>query len=46
MKQKITKSERKFIRDEKSRIRREFLNPQEQEEKIKDLFSKFKKGKK
>jgi len=39
------KSIRKFIRKEKSRIRRQVLDIKEQEEQIKQLYEKFLKNK-
>ena len=41
MKKKFPKSLRKYIREEKARIRREFLNLNEQEEKIKKFLESF-----
>jgi hypothetical protein len=38
-------SVRKYIRKEKSRIRREFLDVEEQEKRIKELISGFKNPK-
>lgn len=43
MNKKLPKSLKKYIRGEKARIRREFLNSKEREEKIKNLLEKFKK---
>ena len=40
-KKKKPKSIRKHIRKEKARIRREVLEPKEQEEKIKELYQKL-----
>ena len=42
-KKKLPRSVRKYIRKEKSRLRREFLDPQERESKIKELYNRFKK---
>jgi len=44
MKKKPPKSLRKYIRKEKSRIRREILDIQEQERLIKELIKKFHKN--
>ena len=44
MKKKLSRSIRKYIRKEKSRLRREFLDPQERENKIKELYSRFQKS--
>jgi len=41
MKKKLPKSIRKFIRLEKARIRRQFLDLKEQEELINNLYQKF-----
>jgi len=41
MKKKLPKSIRKFIRQEKSRIRRGVLNFKEQEDKINQLYQRF-----
>lgn len=41
MKKKLPKSLRKFIRREKSRIRREVLDTKKQEELIRELHQKF-----
>ena len=41
-KKRMPKSLRKFIRKEKARIRREFLDIEEQEELIKQLYKKVK----
>ena len=38
---RLPKSLRKFIRQEKARIRREVLDMKEQEEKIKELYQKL-----
>ena len=38
---KLKKSDRKFIRREKSRIRREFLSFKKQEEMISELYKKM-----
>ena len=38
MKKRIPKSLRKFIRREKARIRRQFLDTKKQEEAIKELY--------
>ena len=38
---RLPRSIRKFIRREKSRIRREILDLRTQEEKIKELYEKF-----
>ena len=43
MKKKLPKSSRKFIRREKSRIRREVLDLKEQEKLIEELYLKFAK---
>lgn len=44
VKRELPKSLRKHIREEKSRIRREILNTQEQQEKIKKLLDRFYKN--
>ncbi len=44
-KKRMPKSTRKFIRREKARIRREFLDIKEQEDKIKQIYQKFPKTK-
>jgi len=41
MKKRLPKSVRKFIRKEKSRIRREVLDLKEQKKLIKALYQKF-----
>jgi len=41
MKKKLPKSLRKYIRREKSRIRREVLDLKEQEKLINELYKKF-----
>ncbi len=41
---RLPKSIRKYIRKEKARIRREFFTLKEQEEKIKELYSRFEKS--
>jgi len=41
--QRLAKSARKFIRQEKARIRREILGSKKQEELIKQLYKKFDK---
>lgn len=41
MKTKIPKSIRKYIRKEKSRIRREIIDLEEQNKKIQELIKKF-----
>jgi predicted transcriptional regulator len=43
---KMPNSVRKYIRGEKARIRREFLNIKEQREKINKLYQDTSKGKK
>ena len=43
---RLSKSVRKFIRQEKARIRREVLNFEEQEKLIKELYERFLKQKK
>ncbi|MCD6429478.1 hypothetical protein J7L09_02155 [bacterium] len=45
-KKKLPKSIRKFIRQEKARIRREVLNFEEQEKLIKELYERFLKQEK
>jgi len=42
---RLSKSVRKFIRQEKARIRREVLNFEEQEKLIKELYERFLKQK-
>jgi hypothetical protein len=42
---KLPKSLRKFIRQEKARIRREVLDIKEQEKQIQKLYEKFLKSK-
>jgi hypothetical protein len=44
MKQKISKSLKKFVRNEKARIRRKILEPKKQEEEITNLYKKFVKN--
>lgn len=41
VKSTLKKSDRKFIRLEKARIRREFLDPKKQEELIGQIYKKF-----
>ena len=41
MKNKVSKSLRKFIRREKARIRREVLDTKKQQELIRELHQKF-----
>jgi len=41
MKRKIPRSLRKFIRREKARIRRQILDPEKQEELIKEIYNKL-----
>lgn len=41
MKKKLSKSVKKYIRREKARIRREFLDTKKQEELIQELYQKF-----
>jgi len=41
MKRKLPKSLRKYIRQEKARIRREVLDIKEQEKLIQELYQKF-----
>lgn len=41
MKKKLTKSAKKFIREEKARIRRETLGEKQKEKLIKNLYEKF-----
>ncbi|MGB9743415.1 MAG: hypothetical protein ACPLW9_01740 [Minisyncoccales bacterium] len=41
MKKKLPKSIRKYIRQEKARIRREVLDLAKQEEMIKQLYTRF-----
>ena len=43
MEKKLPKSIRKYIRQEKARIRREVLGFKEQDEKIQTLVSKYRK---
>jgi len=43
-KKRLTKSTRKFIRQEKARIRREVLGSKKQEELIQQLYKKFDKN--
>ncbi|MDP3785302.1 MAG: hypothetical protein Q8R12_04535 [bacterium] len=43
-KKRLPKSLRKFLRKEKARIRRQFLDSKIQEEKIKELLQKIKSG--
>jgi hypothetical protein len=45
MLKKMTKSTRKFIRTEKARIRRQFLDVKKQEEMIAELYKKLSGGK-
>jgi len=40
MKRRFSSGLRKFIRQEKARIRREVLNPEEQKKLIKELYQK------
>ncbi|MBU1131028.1 hypothetical protein KJ840_02750 [Patescibacteria group bacterium] len=40
-KSKLPKSVRKYIRREKAKIRRAFSNPEEVEQKLKELSAKF-----
>lgn len=40
-KKRLPQSIRKHIRQEKARIRREFLDPKEQEKQINNLYQKF-----
>jgi len=42
MKNNLPKSVRKYLRKEKARIRREFLDKKEQEKEIKKLYEKVK----
>lgn len=44
-KKRMPKSIRKFIRREKARIRGQFLDIKEQEDKIKQIYQKFSKTK-
>jgi len=41
MKKRLSKSVKKYIRREKTRIRRQFFDIKEQEELIKKLYQKF-----
>jgi len=43
---KLSKSQKKFIRKEKARIRREILNLEEQQRLIDQLYKRFLKGEK
>ncbi len=43
---KLSKSQKKFIRKEKARIRREILNLEEQQRLINQLYRRFLKGEK
>ena len=43
---KLSKSQKKFIRKEKARIRREILNLEEQQRLIDQLYRRFLKGEK
>lgn len=43
VKKRLPKSIRKHVRLEKARIRKEVFDPKIQEEKIKEILSKFKK---
>jgi len=40
-KKRLPKSIRKYIRFQKARIRREFLDAKEQEKKIEEIYQKF-----
>jgi len=46
MKNKLPQSTRKFIRKEKARIRRDFLDSKKQKELIDELYSRFLKKEK
>lgn len=40
---RLPRSVRKYIRREKAEIRRQFLDPEERVQKIKELYNQFKK---
>jgi len=44
MKKRLARSVRKFIREEKARIRREVLDIKKEEELINELYQKYFKG--